>query len=399
MSIDYSIQIASASVSFVASVVIIIMIKRARLVTPYRRLIFGLSTGEAIHSLGMITGPFAPPKGLFLAPWGQGNTMTCDANGFLNAFGATVVILYLLFLSVYLHYKLKKRMSDPDFSVKIERKMHIALLIYSSGTSIAALATKSMNPIPTGAICLSARYPPACAIIPDVVGECTRGLVSMYFTYIFAFINTCTCLVMVTIIMILLMSNAYYIEKIHRLDPNGLVQERSGWINCFACIFCWLSDDNQMEGESHADYVLRLYRRETIVQGLLYIGSFALSHVMTFVVTILNLMGITIPGAVRTLISLLYPLMGFFNILIYCRPKVKMFRLTHPHFSWVRSFLLVVKAGGEVPVVEEDPHALRVCCCCHPNQRSEREDPEYAARQGGSSYLESLLIRAGLIGM
>eukprot|EP00551_Chaetoceros_affinis_P005387 CAMPEP_0203665808 /NCGR_PEP_ID=MMETSP0090-20130426/2968_1 /ASSEMBLY_ACC=CAM_ASM_001088 /TAXON_ID=426623 /ORGANISM="Chaetoceros affinis, Strain CCMP159" /LENGTH=117 /DNA_ID=CAMNT_0050529497 /DNA_START=170 /DNA_END=520 /DNA_ORIENTATION=+ len=111
----FLIQITSASISFSASLVIMIMIKRATLTTPYRRLIFGLSAADVIHSVGMITGPYAPPKGLNTCPWAVGNTGTCVANGLFNASGSIGVALYLLSLSLYFFLKLTRKMSDTDF--------------------------------------------------------------------------------------------------------------------------------------------------------------------------------------------------------------------------------------------------------------------------------------------
>ena len=71
-------------------------------------------------------------------------------------------------------------------------------------------------------------------------------------------------------------------------------------------------------------------------------------------------------GLVMSISAAVYPLMGFFNILIYTRPKVKTFRNTFTELSWLRSFILVVKAGGEVPDFHNDPSAMNVCCCCYP---------------------------------
>lgn len=376
MTLDYIIQITSASVSFVASVIILTMIMRAGLITPYRRIIFGLSAGDAIASLGMITGPFAPPKGLLLSPLGQGNTFTCDANGFIILFGGTIVTAYLLFLSVYLYFKLNRKMSQPIFSQKIEKKMHIMIILYAIGTSTAALATHSINPIRTGAICYIARYPPGCGIIPEIVGECSRGLASNYF-YLGKIVDF-LCLVLITILIILVINNAYYLENIYRLDPDDQTQSKPSCKNCITGIFCFQLEQKQREEESHADFLLRLYRRETIVQGLLYIGSFFLAHVMSAVMTVLYLMAMDIPKVIILFVSLLFPLMGFFNILVYCRPKVKMHQLTHPDSSLLWSFILVVKAGGEVPVVEE--HS--------PNPRVEEHSPN----PEGLSFLQTLTM-------
>jgi hypothetical protein len=56
------------------------------------------------------------------------------------------------------------------------------------------------------------------------------------------------------------------------------------------------------------------------------------------------------PGSVFILLtSIVYPLGGLFNILVYTRPKVLSHRRNNPEDSWFRAFILVVRAGGVVP--------------------------------------------------
>ncbi len=52
--------------------------------------------------------------------------------------------------------------------------------------------------------------------------------------------------------------------------------------------------------------------------------------------------------------------------------QVQKFRYAHPEISLLKSFLLVIKAGGEVPDEENDPEALKlqVCCLCAPSNSS-----------------------------
>jgi len=368
---SFLIQIISASTSFLASLVIMIMIKRATLTTPYRRLIFGLSTADFIHSVGMITGPYAPPKGLSTCPWAVGNTGTCVANGFLTVGGSIVVALYLLSLSLYFFLKLNKRMADTDFSRLFEKKMHFLIIAFVFSFNLTALLTDSFNPLPTGVVCQLARFPPGCALYPEVVGECTRGAShAMNLVYVLYYGVLPASLIGVTVFMVLLIRSAMYSERIYTLDADGPMRRRSPAGNFLNCIFCWYFEQDQRENESDADYVLRLYRRETATQGSLYIGSFLLVNIMTLLIVILNLAGLyDRPAVFQYMVSFLYPSMGFFNILIYCRPKVQKFQFQYPHISWIRSFCLVVKAGGEVPDESADSHALSLRCCCHPMEK------------------------------
>lgn len=58
-----------------------------------------------------------------------------------------------------------------------------------------------------------------------------------------------------------------------------------------------------------------------------------------------------------TTTSIIYPIGGMFNILVYTRPKVlSLRRRRHAGYSWFKAFVMVVRAGGVVPmvVVEDD---------------------------------------------
>ena len=48
-------------------------------------------------------------------------------------------------------------------------------------------------------------------------------------------------------------------------------------------------------------------------------------------------------------ISIFWPLGGFFNILIYTRPKVSRYKDSNPEYSRLYVFLIIVLSGGEVP--------------------------------------------------
>jgi hypothetical protein len=53
-------------------------------VSTYHRLIFGLSAGDIISSFGYILSSVTVPKEMgYFAPFASGNTVTCDAVGFL----------------------------------------------------------------------------------------------------------------------------------------------------------------------------------------------------------------------------------------------------------------------------------------------------------------------------
>jgi hypothetical protein len=373
---QYPIQITAASLSLIASTAIVIMIKIGKLSSPYRRIIFSIGAADVIQSMAMVAGPFSPPKGDRFAPWAVGNIQTCDVNGFLMSYGSTVVPLYLFILSLYYFCKLKLRMTDADFCNKIEIKAHFIINITMLIASFMALQTESYNSTPTGGICHFARSPMGCGTYPEIVGECVRGKYALLFVYIFTVGVVFLCFLGIVVLMVMLIGHAAHAERVYSLNLNQNGQPRTSSLrNCFRCVFCWFREREQAEDESDTDFVLRLYRRETVLQGSLYVGSFLITYAVTLVVIISSFFMSSIPEWVNTVTFATYPVMGLFNILIYTRPKVQKLRYICPELSWLKSFLLVIKAGGEVPDEQQDPHALELSCCHRSAKPSDTTSP------------------------
>lgn len=115
----------------------------------------------------------------------------------------------------------------------------------------------------------------------------------------------------------------------------------------------------------------RLYRREVFSQASLYI----LCYVFVYCVPCIGLIFASkgnreILSGMQTIPVLLvsiFPLGGFFNIVIFCRPKVNALRRRETDMPWIVALFRVIRAGGEIP---DDNANL---CCCFPS--SAVEDP------------------------
>lgn len=97
--------------------------------------------------------------------------------------------------------------------------------------------------------------------------------------------------------------------------------------------------------------ILNTAREELLVQVISYTFLFGLVSIppMTANLVFLRKGNSPILPGFRFLISLLNPLGGLFNILVYTRPKVTSFRRKQPGISRIKAFWLVLRAGGEVP--------------------------------------------------
>jgi hypothetical protein len=399
-----TIQICTASVSLVASAVIIVMILVSpnKLTSPYRRLIFGMSMADVLQSLALVTGPFAIPVGTINAPFGTGNVHTCELNGFFMVFGSTTVPLYMFALSLFYRLKLDLKMTNGEFTKKIEKWIHILIIMSMLTICFFGVGFSSFNQSPSGAFCFLEEYPFRCKGTEGV--ECIRGLKGTSQLLCITLIILVLCLLGITINMSMLCIKSCHIEKMYRSragDPEDrLGSKRSCCLQDFlCCVHCRNYDQFMHEGD--ADYVLRLYKAETIIQSSLYVGAFFLSYMCPLMQTFGSFFGYKFPPFFGYVMSFLYPLGGLFNIFVYTRPKVVRFRHAYPEISRLRSLLLVIKAGGEVPELAVNPYDLSFCCHrndhtviasnCDDQNRNQTIDTPVSARLVQSRMLGSLL--------
>lgn len=317
------IQVTTASMSLVASTIIVVMIFRAGLTSPYRRLIFSMSFADIFQSLALLTGPFSSPRGTIVAPWAVGSIQTCSLNGISFVFGTTAATMYLCTLSLYYFCKLYLKMNDDMFRSRVETKAHVVVITTTLAITISGALTESFNTIPNGGACHFARYPTGCGSIPGY--DCTRGLHTRMFLMLVTIGINGVCFIGIFFFMSMLVRYALYTERMFILNPvYRLPSERPQLRRCCLDLCCWLREHDQQEEESDADYVLRLYRRETVTQAFLYVFFFLLTYSLSAIMVMLGLMGFTkMPKFLVIITVIFYPVMGLFNILIYCRPKVR----------------------------------------------------------------------------
>jgi len=367
---SYYKTISSASLSLVASVILVVMIMKSgpRLSTPYHRIIFALSAGDALVSLAFITGPFSAPEGTSSAPWGVGNTHSCNANAFAKVYGEVAVQLYTVLICLYFYCKLNRKMSNSTFYEKIEKKAHAFIILFTSVVCFSALFTKTFNPLPSGSTCGFSRYPDRC----QFTNSCTRGTLGLIYVFLVSFVLVFLCFIGISIFMVLLCIEAYKREKLMR-SANPGDEQNSTFLRMFiSCFSCNSFRAQRKEDEPLSDYMLRIYKRETFIHALMYISYFAFVHTLPHsVLTLLYLLRRPISRVLASYFGIIYPAMGVFNLLIYTRPKVKILRWAHPNLSWLTAFLLVVKHGGDLNCANDD---LKLCCYV-PRQRELDRDP------------------------
>lgn len=370
--------ITTGSLSLIGSSLLICTILRSKkkLSVPYRRLIFGTSFYDVFQSLGLTTSIFLSPRGT--ATWARGNTTTCDIQGFFTTIGAIGVPIYLCSLCIYYFCIIRLNMRKATFR-KIEPYLHAVPISYSFFCGIFAFANQYFNN--AGSVCYVAPKPITCEIFPDQ--ECARGEGASRFRLLFLTYPSMVILVIVCIIMGIITLYAKKMEKLRsrysfsRTFAQDELPARntfeSLWFKIRDMFLCLRSPSQKrgsrenVSGGTTDDLSLSTHsvtnrRRksqntndrmsEINKQALLYVGSYILSYGFVWGQSLYSLASKKPPLLwLRLLSSIFFPLQGFINIFIYCRPHIVSLRTYFPDkYTWFQAFVVVLKSGGDDPL-------------------------------------------------
>jgi len=358
----------AASVSCFASALIAIMIMRSHngLKSPYSRIIFGLSIADIMQSAGILASSFAAPSDTPDAPWAKGTVETCEAAGYSMQVGGTAVPFYILFLSYYFLKRVKDKITPQEFAHKFEFKIHALIWLFPIIGGFVALARKNFNPTKNGSLCVMTDNPDGCSADPDTA--CIRGQNSPKDSVLLVAVPVALTFVMLIVNLVRFTLHVRSEERLIRLearrsnrdnaDPsearssdrdNADFSEAGCKDKLKATIVCCCNSEQSDPQDQDTTQSLSM---QSLVQSSLYIFAYFLTYSGPILKLIMSASGIARPTWVKWLVSILWPFGGFFNILIYTRPKVfamrKMYH-QHAHTSWFIVFLRVVFSGGEVP--------------------------------------------------
>ncbi len=387
-------QVSTASVSFFASSVMATMIAwpgNGGLSSPYRRIVFGLSVSDILQSFALMTGPLSVPSSID-ASWGWGNDASCHANGVILCLGGGGVILYTVFLCLYYLCKLKSKMSDDLFKLRLEVKIHTIIIVYNLGLAFAALA---LNVFHTNnaffSFCSFASIPTGCTEHADLVGECDATIGPR--VNFFIIIGNVAVPAMCWLGIIVTMTQLF----LHANRLNNRVKEELG--NSLPTLLRTSRprEEGQSENPQNPEnpetpqeqlhHASRLYRREILLQASFYVGAFTLCYLPMMIGFLCALFSNYDVDIVMAIGIFFYPLGGLLNIIVYTRPKVAHLRRSNPEVSRIWGLWLVLKAGGEIPDASEESLSCQMCCCTTIGRTDDSEDEDNSEIIPQSIYL------------
>ena len=361
------------SVSFTASGAIIYHILRSHhgLSTTYHRLVFGLCFADMLSSFAFTISSSATPKEMnYFIPHAIGRVWTCDAQGFLVAIGIIGGAMYNSSICLYYLAIIKYNKKDEYIQKKFEPWFHgvtILLLIFIITSLLRLEAYNNW-----GGTCFpTPNVPPHCVgyengFTPEgFTIPCGRGDVNnnpfgqLVMIMGFGIPMGVTPVIIVTTMVMMYRSVAKVEHNIRsygigslRLsvtvppviydDGNDNSHSQRCW-NCF--VFSKL-----LTSFKQCTKLRRLSNRSTSRKRaiLQMVMGYSSAWVLIYIPFILA--KVTPGYTTGFLVSLLSPLQGFYNLIVYMSPKVrnaKRSRRRNIHINWCQAIVRAWLFRGE----------------------------------------------------
>ena len=343
--------------------------------TPYDRLMLGLSVSDIWASMIYVMTPFLVPGHHDKSRvWARGNEISCNCLGFFQQL-ALIALWYNCMLSFYYLFTIRLAMKRTNFVRRIEPYMHISSIGYNVIAAIVGISIDVFDEMDIGFGCWVNEYPKDCMENENV--EC----ISLEVAYVFAAMPA-----IFAFLSILFNNLIIYLHVRHILgggsgsrnsNKNGINHNNNNSTNNDPTMRRTHMDppttttvptatvpttvdgisglnaqqviviQNQILNERKRRKLQLEYQqqqdqiRQVFTQATLYVLSFIVTYTPASIIRGIegyrvdeevnegNIYGILVAH------SLLYPLQGFFNMCVYNRPIYIKLRSVYPDKSFV----------------------------------------------------------------
>eukprot|EP00934_Nitzschia_sp_Nitz4_P001262 Nitzschia sp. Nitz4//scaffold22_size323478//10633//11970//NITZ4_000490-RA/size323478-processed-gene-0.434-mRNA-1//-1//CDS//3329542884//1262//frame0 len=289
----------SCSLSIFGSSTIVYKVLHRKNVTPYDRLMLGLSTCDIICSASLGLSPFLVPAATSPRYWALGNDATCSMMGWFFQFSFSA-IWYNGMLSYYYLLTIRFGVKREDFGRKYEIWMHALTWIWSLGTATYGSAIGLYHELEVGFGCWTNDFPEGC--------EATDSCTSYYYGWVMGALPS------IFMWLSLVVNNLVIVLYVRRM----------------------LGSDREYADELAERQAKQV--REVAIQGYLYVGTFILSYWAAIAVRLFESAGYTYADEsdffiFLVLMAIFQPLQGFFNVLVYNKPNYYRVRQAFPDLT------------------------------------------------------------------
>ena len=319
-------------------------------IQTYERLLLSMSFCDVFCSAVFVLQAFMTPKGSF-GPLSIGNNNTCRAIGTMNQVGFAAFIYYAM-LSYYYVLTIRFSIKNDTLAHRIEPFMHIVALGWTLVTGMVGGIVDFYGTLELFPICWVAVYPKECSIDDT---SCNKGPLIAWLIAgdVFIFVTAS-----ITVNNILIYRHVYDVYK-HSMGSNPGLHDTnsSGDVNSSNLT---LSTTGAIDGGE----AQRKRIRKVAFQGFLYVVGGWMISLPFFFLQMLEAFGFTAQDQSRfywlmVLEASFHPLGGFFNALIYFRPRYQSARShVHPIQATRLEAISIAMFGKSLPFEERKRSAI-----------------------------------------
>ena len=361
---------------------------KEKLGRTYSRILLVMSLYDFFTSLAQAMSTWPMPADTPGVVFAKGTTFTCNFQGFFTQLGVGAP-MYNCSLSFY--YLLVIAFAYSEQQVKqIEWFMHLIPLTVSFSTAIAGIPLTLYNS--SGLWCWIGSLPGSCAAAPDSPGNCERGDHAWIYRWGVYYAPVWFCVLTITINMAIVSYLVWAKEKrsLRFRFPGKRANVISLDSKCSDAVdsATFNSMDKNAQAKHNAGKLANMVNRmrekqqrkqervglssQVFWQAFYYVLAFYITWIVPTILRLLQTLDMEVPYYIILLMAILLPLQGeldmcadnicqlkclpsflslltslsichtntgFFNFLVYVRPRVVQYRRRHPEYSFLGAMM------------------------------------------------------------
>lgn len=327
----------SGLISTFCSSVILYIIKHSvdKLSSPYHRLVTVMSIFYIITSIFISLGTIMMPKDNIYKFEGPvfGNDITCKLQGWLVVFGASGGGSLYMCLSWYFALKISFKMDSDTITRKVEPLFYLYSLFSAAFIPSFFLAKDLFHPNPFESRCIISPYSENCdgydlssCDWDDDYNQLRTFETSIHVTTFWIFVTSCLFLAAMILISLTMHRNNKKLE-------STVTQQTS-------------SDGSHLEPYDNQDILDLRYSRLLVIQVFLYIFAYIITWIFTLLYKFVHF---DTQSFVYIANAVLFPLTGFWNLLIFVLDKAYLVRQSEELDSFWEASKIVLFSPHNIP--------------------------------------------------
>jgi MFS family permease len=320
-------------------IIYIISNSQQKLSTTYHRLMAFMSFFDIVSSIFIALGTIMLPSDTIYKFAGPilGNDITCQIQGWLIVFGLVGATSLYASLAWYFVLKISFKLDANTVRRWIEPVMYCYTLILAIFVPTFYLYKNIFHPTPYESVCTIAPYPESCDEDEWYDWKkCTWGddVLEDYFRYM----KTSVIVVTMQFMIVLVCMAVILWTSIKKNNPSEEIID--GTANEIAN-----NEDNSMNSHRIVEDIS--HTRVLVFQAMMYIGALFITWILTCVSEFFEIACFELD----VINTILFPLQGFWNLLIFLYDKTYLIRHGEGNISLWHATKMIIVSPSDAPVV------------------------------------------------